>query len=193
MYLSEAPSSPAADHMFAEDTEAMGYVMTGSRAWAHLPELHDGLFALLGRAAEAAGLTLRQRGILVTACASTLGDAYCSMAWGWKLSGAADPELAADVLRGIDDRLDDRERALAGWARRLASDPNAVAPGDVQELRDAGYDDAQVLAITAYVALRLAFSTVNDALGVQPEPELAALAPAEVRAAITYGRPVADG
>ena len=60
-------------------------------------------------------------------------------------------------------------------------------------LGDAGYDDAQVLAITAYVALRIAFSTVNDALGVQPEPELAALAPATVRAAIAYGRPVAAG
>jgi alkylhydroperoxidase family enzyme len=193
MYLSAAPSSPAAEQMFAEDVEAMGYVMTGSRAWAHLPALHDGLFELLGRAAEAAGLTLRQRGILVTSCASTLGDAYCSMAWGWKLSREAGAEIAADVLRGVDDRLDARERALAGLARRLASDPNAVGPDDVQVLRDAGYDDAQILAITAYVALRLAFSTVNDALGVQPEPELAALAPAAVREAITYGRPVAAG
>jgi alkylhydroperoxidase family enzyme len=193
MYLSAAPSSPAAEQMFAEDVEAMGYVMTGSRAWAHLPALHDGLFELLGRAAEAAGLTLRQRGILVTSCASTLGDAYCSMAWGWKLSREAGAEIAADVLRGVDERLDARERALAGLARRLASDPNAVGPDDVQVLRDAGYDDAQILAITAYVALRLAFSTVNDALGVQPEPELAALAPAAVREAITYGRPVAAG
>jgi uncharacterized peroxidase-related enzyme len=189
MYLSAPPSSNAADAMYAEDRAAMGYVMTGSRLWAHAPELHDGLFALLAQAAERAGLGVRERGILVTACASTLGDSYCSMAWGHKLASVAGTDLAAGVLRGTDGGLDDRERALAGWARRLAADPNGVAASDVDELRSAGYDDAQVLAITAYVALRIAFSTVNDALGVQPEPELAELTPAAVRAVVTYGRP----
>jgi alkylhydroperoxidase family enzyme len=193
MYLAEPPSSPAADQMFAKDRATLGYVMTGSHLWAHRPELHEGLFDLLGRAAEAGGLTLRQRGVLITACASTLEDSYCSMAWGVKLSGAADPELAGDVLRGVDERLDPREKALAAWARRLAADPNATGPADVQPLRDAGYDEAQILAITTFVALRIAFSTVNDALGVQPEPELAALAPEPVRAAVNFGRPVAEG
>ena len=193
MYLSEPPPTPATEHMYAADRATMGYVMTGSHLWGHRPELHEGLFDLLGQAAATAGLTLRQRGVLVTACASTFGDSYCSMAWGWKLAGAADPDLAADVLRGVDDRLDPREKALAGWARRLAADPNATVPADVQPLRDAGYDEAQILAITTFVALRIAFSTVNDALGVQPEPELVAMAPDGVRAAVTYGRPFAEG
>ena len=191
MYLSPPPPSAAADHMYDDDRAEMGYVMTGSLVWAHLPELHDGLFALLGAAAEAAGLTVRDRGILVTACASTLGDAYCSMAWGAKLAGVADAELAGAVLSGVDERLTDRERALAGWARMLARDANGTRPDDVGVLRDAGFDDAQILAITTYVALRIAFSTVNDGLGVAPEPELTALAPEAVRAAVTYGRPPA--
>ena len=189
VYLAEPPSSPAAEAMYAEDREAMGYVMTGSLVWAHTPELHDGLFDLLTRAAERAGLGVRERGILVTACASTLGDSYCSMAWGYKLASVAGADLAAGVLRGADDGLTARERALAVWSRRLADDANRTSAADVEDLRTAGYDDAQILAITAYVALRIAFSTVNDALGVQPEPELAALAPEAVRAAVTYGRP----
>jgi alkylhydroperoxidase family enzyme len=193
MYLSPPPDSPAADRMYDDDRAAMGFVMTGSRVWAHRPELHDGLFALLGTATEAAGLTLRDRGILVAACASALGDSYCSMAWGTKLAGLADAELSGAVLRGVDDRLTERERALAGWARRLARDANGTTAEDVGALRDAGYDDAQILAITTYVALRIAFSTVNDGLGVQPEPELAAGAPEPVRAAVTYGRPPAAG
>jgi hypothetical protein len=100
MYLSEPPASSAADAMYAEDRKAMGYVMTASRVWAHGPELHDGLFALMGTAAAAAGLSVRERGILVTACAATLGDSYCSMAWGHKLASVAGADLAADVLRG---------------------------------------------------------------------------------------------
>jgi hypothetical protein len=52
-------------------------------------------------------------------------------------------------------------------------------------------DDGQIFAITAFVALRLAFSTVNDALGAQPDAQLAQSLPREVREAVTYGRPVA--
>ncbi|RBY92632.1 hypothetical protein DQ241_00680 [Blastococcus sp. TF02A-30] len=166
----------------------MGLVMEGSRLWAHVAELHDGLFALLGRAATAAGLTVRQRGVLVAAAAAARGDSYCSLAWGTKLGREAGGELAAAVLRGSDDELAPEDRALARWARRVVADPNAIGETDVQELRDAGFTDAQVLALTAYVALRLAFSTVNDALGVRPEPELVRGAPDAVRQAVTWGR-----
>lgn len=193
MYLSEPPTSSAADALYAGDRQAMGYVMTGSQLWAHGPELHDGLFALMGQAAETAGLSVRERGILVTACASTLGDSYCSMAWGYKLASVAGADVAAAVLRGVDDGLTGRERALATWARRLADDPNGTVVADVEALRTAGYDDGEILAVTAYVALRIAFSTVNDALGIAPEPELAALTPEAVRAAVSYGRPTQEG
>ena len=52
-------------------------------------------------------------------------------------------------------------------------------------------DDGQIFAVTAFVALRLAFSTVNDALGAQPDALLAQALPAEVREAVSFGRPVA--
>jgi hypothetical protein len=41
------------------------------------------------------------------------------------------------------------------------------------------------------VALRLAFSTINDSLGAQPDAQLAESLPREVREAVSYGRPVA--
>ena len=81
---------------------------------------------------------------------------------------------------------------MAGWARRVATDPNATTPADIQALRDAGLDDGQIFAITAFVALRLAFSTINDSLGAQPDAQLAQSLPWEVREAVTYGRPVAQ-
>ena len=80
---------------------------------------------------------------------------------------------------------------MAAWARKVARDPNATTPADIQALRDAGFDDGQIFAITAFVALRLAFSTINDSLGAQPDEELAQSLPREVREAVTYGRPVA--
>ena len=70
----------------------------------------------------------------------------------------------------------------------MARDPNGTGAAEVEALRSAGYDDGQIAALTMFVALRIAFSTVNDALGARPGPELVASAPAAVRDAVTYGR-----
>ena len=77
-------------------------------------------------------------------------------------------------------------------ARKVARDPNATTPADIQALRDSGLDDGQIFAITAFVALRLAFSAINDSLGAQPDAQLAQSLPPAVREAVTYGRPVAQ-
>jgi alkylhydroperoxidase family enzyme len=151
----------------------------------------DRLSELLGHVVDAGSLTFRQRGILVTACASALGDSYCSLAWGKKLAGASDANVAVAVLRGDDEALDNADRALARWARQLARDPNATTAEDVQSLREAGFDDGQIFAISAFVALRIAFSTVNDALGAQPDRQLGVDVPQSIRDVITFGRPIA--
>ncbi len=100
--------------------------------------------------------------------------------------------MAAGVLNGSDAGLTDQEKAMAAWVRKVAMDPNATTPADVQVLRDAGLDDGQIFAITAFVALRLAFAIVNDSLGAQPDAQLAQSLPQQVREAVTYGRPVAS-
>jgi hypothetical protein len=86
------------------------------------------------------------------------------------------------------------ERARTSYgrlARKVVKDPNATTPADVQALRDAGMKDGQIFAITAFVALRLAFSTVNDALGAHPDPKLVATLPEVVGQAVPDGRTAA--
>lgn len=190
-FLGEPPVSAAAQALYDVDLANGGFVWNVSRLWAHQPDTMRQLFALMSQAFAPSGLRFRQRGILVTAAASALGDSYCSLAWGGKLGKASDAALAADVLTGSDAALTDQEKAVAAWARKVATDPNATTQADIQALRDAGLDDEQIFAITAFVALRLAFSTINDSLGAQPDAQLARSLPAEVRDAVTYGRPVA--
>ena len=84
-------------------------------------------------------------------------------------------------MPGREDRL-----------RQVVRDPNAATQADIDELRRAGFTDAAIFAITTFVALRIAFSTVNDALGARPDPELREIVPAEVQEAVTFGRPFAD-
>jgi uncharacterized peroxidase-related enzyme len=191
-FLQEPPASAQVQALYDEDIADGGYVWNVSRLWAHQPGTVQQLFGLMSEAFKPSGLSFRQRGILVTAAASALGDSYCSLAWGGKLSQASDPAVAVGVLNGTDAELTDQEKAIAGWARQVARDPNATTPADVQALRDTGLDDGQIFAITAFVALRLAFSTINDSLGAQPDAQLAQSLPPDVCEAVTYGRPVAQ-
>lgn len=190
-FLPDPPAGPAVDAMLEADRTSHGFVMNLTRVWAHQPRVFDAYAALATSSAEAAGLSVRDRGVLVTALASTIGDAYCSIAWGGRLAAEArDPSLPVAVLTGSDAGLDDRERALAAWARLVARDPSATTQADVDRLREAGLDDAQVVAATVYVAARLAFSTVNGALGARPDGDLRSVAPAEVLETVTWGRPI---
>ncbi|MEO6586550.1 MAG: methyltransferase domain-containing protein [Knoellia sp.] len=187
-FLAPTPPSVGADRLRRDDLEEVGYVMNSSRLWGRMPDGVDGLFDLLGQCVKMGRLDLRTRGILVTATAATLGDAYCSLAWGGKLATVASADLAAGVLLGDDAGLNPAEQALAHWARAVARDANSTTPADVQALREAGYDEDQIMAVTVFIALRLAFSTVNDALGATPDAELLHGLPAAVADAVTWGR-----
>jgi len=67
-----------------------------------------------------------------------------------------------------------------------------TTPEQVAALRTAGFDDREIFEATLLLGLRLAFSTVNDSLGAQPDRQLADAVPAPVRDAVTFGRPAAD-
>ena len=72
----------------------------------------------------------------------------------------------------------------------MARDANATSANDVARLRAAGLSDRDIFEVTALVAFRIAFSTVNSALGARPDQQLARAAPPGVRDAVRYGRPV---
>lgn len=190
-FLDPAPASAGAERLFAGDLEGVGYVMNLSRLWAHLPDGEQATGDLLGMAARAGSLTYRQRAVLVTAAAAELGDSYCSLMWGKRLARVSDADVAAGVVRGDDRGLDETERALARWARLVARDPGAIEQQDVQALRDAGFGDSQVFAVTLFVAIRLAFAILNDSLGTLPDHQLSETAPAPLLEAVGFGRPLA--
>jgi uncharacterized peroxidase-related enzyme len=188
MFLRE-PQTPEAAAFLEKERASSGYVMNLERAWAWRPDVADAFVALRKQLTDASTLAPREIALLVCSTARARGDSCCALAWGARLAKLADPGLAADVLAG--DRVADlsvREQALCRWAAQVARDPNATTAPDVDALRAAGLSEREILEATVYIGLRLAFATVNDALGAQPDPELVADAPPEVRAAVTYGR-----
>src|SRR6202050_3794759 len=122
-FLEAPPASPQVQALYDEDLADGGYVWHVSRLWAHQPDTANGLFDLMSQAFKASGLSFRQRGILVTAAASALGDSYCSLAWGGKLATASEATLAGGVLKGRRAALTDQEKAMAAWARKGVKGP----------------------------------------------------------------------
>lgn len=188
----QAAEGTPAGALQRRDREDLGFVMNLTWLWSHLPESLEGYAHLAGSAARTAGLTPRQRAVVVSACASAVGDSYCSLVWGTKLAGFVGPDAAAAVLLADDQGLDRHERVLADWARTVVTDPSSSTAEDVERLRAIGLSERQILALTLFVALRAAFAAVNGALGAQPDGLVAAVAPRAVRAAVAFGRPPSD-
>jgi len=192
MFLSE-PTGPEAVAYLEKARGPGGYVMNLEHAWAWRPDVAEAFVAMRQQLTSNSALSAREIAVLVCASVSTLRDRYCSLAWGRRLARLCSAGIAADVLRGLDNaELTQREIALARWARQVARDPNATTGAQVDALRAAGLSDREIFEATVYVALRLAFSTVNDALGAQPDGELVEAAPEAVREAIPCGRRPAD-
>jgi uncharacterized peroxidase-related enzyme len=193
MFLQTPADSDATARLYQSDVEQQGFVMNLSRLWAWRPEVCEAFGALRTQLTGHSSLSDRELAVIVCATAASLGDSYCALAWGKKLAGAADPSAAAAVLQGVENAgLTARDLALSAWARKVARNPNATTPQDVEALRAAGFSEREIFEATAFVAFRVAFSTINDALGVSPDWQLAAAAPAEVNNAVTFGRPVAQ-
>ena len=189
MFLTVPESSDATERIYKSSADAQGFVMNLTRAWAWRPDVYEAFAALRAQLTSKSSLTRRDQAVIVCATAAQLGDSYCSLAWGKTLAAEAGPASAAAVLAARESHeLTGRDRALAAWARKVVADPNGTTESDIASLRAAGFTDVEIFEVTAFTAFRLAFSSINDALGATPDWELASTVPNEVGAVVTYGR-----
>jgi uncharacterized peroxidase-related enzyme len=187
-FLDDPPVTLPVTVAYDEDIAADGYINNLTRLWSRRPDVLTSFQDLRTEVLTGSTITAREVAVVVAATAAARGDSYCALAWGMKLAGLTDDETAANVLRGLPADLSPRETALMGWSRQVVRDPNAVTRDDVDGLREAGLDDQEIFEATTWIALRMAFSTVNDALGALPDAELAGKAPRIIRDAVTFGR-----
>jgi len=190
--IEDSPPGEGRDTAYAADRDSDGYVWNVTRLWGWRADIYRDFADLRTSLMGSSSLTDRDWAVMVTAMASQLGDSYCSLAWGQKLASLSDAETTARLLANEPaPALSEREQALAAWTRQLVDDPNATTTDDVTRLRAVGLGDREIFEATTFVAFRLAFSTVNDALGAEPDRQLMDAAPAPIREAVQYGRPPA--
>ena len=135
----------------------------------------------------------RRYELATVAAARVLRSSYCSLAHGKVL---AEQFLGAErtiaLATGAVDALDPLDAEIVRFATLVTREPASVTASDMERLRALGLSDEEILDVVLAAAARCFFSTVLEALGVQPDPAYRALDP-ELRAALTVGRPIAEG
>jgi uncharacterized peroxidase-related enzyme len=189
MFLPEPPHTAAVEAAYENDLAQDGFVFNNTRLWSYRPDVTDAFVQLRSLLSKPSSLSERELAVLVTATASARADSYCALAWGNRLAGLAGDVAAAAVITGAaEPSLSQREVALAEWARAVVTDPNATTAADVERLRDNGLTDREIFEATTFIAFRLAFSTVDNALGAEPDQQHVEAASEAVRKAVSFGR-----
>lgn len=166
--------SPEADDevasLLAADAETYGEPSLFARAVANNPgvlaarqQYHDAVL-------DAAGVERRLAELVYLAVSVTNDCEYCVASHRDALVeqvGLEDSVVDA-LARGDTEDFDDRERAALAFAERVAADPSAVDEADVRSLRDAGFDDPDIVGLLAVAATAVSANTIADALDIQP-------------------------
>ena len=176
----ETVEGHAAD-MYAEDIADAGFVFAYNRAMAVNPEAHEAFMALIRAVVPSIGVRVYEAATL--GAARAIGSPHCLLAHGRKSLRAevlSDDGLTA-FARGDDSGFTPAEQSVIRYAQSLSTDPRAMTDADTQRLRDAGYDDRQIVDITLAAAARNYFSRALLAMAV-PTDEVPGLDPATATA-----------
>jgi uncharacterized peroxidase-related enzyme len=188
--IPEDEAEGATAHWYAADRERLGYLPNYTKVFGERPAVYAAWKQLGG--AIGGAMDKRRYELATLAAAKVLRSSYCALAHGTVLAELLDPEATRAVADGdADTVLDPVDAEIVRFATLVARDAAAVTAKDVDRLRAVGLSDEDILDVTLAVAARCFFSTVLEALGVQPDPAYQALDP-DLRAALTVGRPIAE-
>jgi uncharacterized peroxidase-related enzyme len=176
--------------MYRRQQAAWGYVPNYAKVFGHRPEVMVRWGALLAEIKRP--MDKRRLELATFAAAHELRSSACVLAHGRALgeffAEAEVVAIAEDRTAGV---LDEAERAIVAFSRKVARDAAAIEAGDVAALAAHGLDAAEIFDVAAAAAGRAFFTKMLDALGVRMDsPFLAASEP--WRKALTVGRPIDD-
>jgi uncharacterized peroxidase-related enzyme len=139
----------------------LGVVPNLFRLVGNSPAALEGYLGLNGALAKGA-LEAPTRERIALAVAEINGCSYCLSAHsylGKNLAKLSDVEMAANRKGHSTDAKAD---AAVGFAVKLVNSRGHVSDADIKAVRDAGYNDAQVIEIVLHVALNTLTNYVNE-------------------------------
>jgi uncharacterized peroxidase-related enzyme len=184
----DADVDPAVAGWYERQRAAWGYLPNYARAFALRPDVAEAWNTLNNAVRE--HMDRRRFELVTIAAARVYRSTYCVAAHSKFLREQChdEPSMRAVAADPSGVGLDAADRAVVGFAAKVAGDASAITPADVQQLRDHGLSDAEIADVVFAAAARAFFTKSLDALGVQPDAQLGESFDPEVRAQVTVGR-----
>ena len=132
--------------------------------------------ALLG---DASSLGAKHSDMISTMISGLNDCRFCGTAHGGMLIRRGDVTLDEANKLYLDWQsadLTDQERTMLSFCEKLNFNPSGTTEADLQELRDAGFSDENIVDIVVHVAYRNFIGRIHDALGLAIENERPMLA-----------------
>src|SRR5262245_37597347 len=173
-FIDTIPDSEITDEIravYARQESFWGFVPNYARVFSWRPELM-GLWAQLQLGIKR-NMDKRRFELITFAAAHTLRSTLCSLAHGKQLTAffsKEDVQLMAQ--RAAPGSLTAAEAEMMSFVRKMARGAYMVTRADVERLKQHGFSDAEVFDIAAAAAARAFWTSVVEALGVEPEPSL---------------------
>jgi len=140
--------------------DKLGFVPNMTRAMANAPTVLDAYLQFSGVMGKGS-LPARVREQIALTVSEENGCDYCLAAHSaiGKMVG-----LTAEQINDsrLGTAIDPKVAALLGFARKVARTHGHVADADLDEVREAGYDDAAIAEVVAHVALNAFTNFFNN-------------------------------
>jgi uncharacterized peroxidase-related enzyme len=167
-------ASPAASQPLLKAVEQQLKVVPNLfRVVGNSPAALEGYLGLSGALAKGS-LPAQTRERIALAVAEANGCNYCLSAHtylGKNLAKLDDAEITANRRGGSNDPKAD---AAVRFAVKVVRERGHVAATDVEAVRSAGYDDAQIVEIVQHVALNTWTNYINEVAGTEIDFPVAA-------------------
>lgn len=172
-----------------EQTQRWGYLPNYAAAFASRPDVARAWSTL--NIAVRDGMDRRRFEVATIAAAQALRSTYCTVAHARFLRDVCGDEAAVMSLIDPDGgTLDETDRAVVAFARKVATDAASICQADVDALRDAGLSDNDIADVVFAVGARCFFATVLDGVGATADHQLGATFDLPIAERLTVGRPI---
>ena len=162
--LDEATGSVA--ELYAESLDELGYVPTQDRVTALNPAARRAFEALITSVSTRLGT--RRYELVTLAAARGARSRHCRLAHGAKSLAIFDEGQLEHIARDYRDAdLSADEVEMMAFAEQVADDAAAMTEADALRLRDAGFDDQEIVDITIAASARVYLGTLLQALAVE--------------------------
>jgi uncharacterized peroxidase-related enzyme len=171
--------------LYAHDVAAQGYVATYTRVFSLRPEVYAAWREMAGVIRRR--MDLRRYELATLAAARGLRSAYCTMAHCRVLRDRFyDTETVRRIATDhVHAGLSDTDVAIMDFADHVARDASSIDRTEIEQLRDHGLSDADILDVVLTAAARCFFSSVLHSTGARADSALSESLEPPLRSALT--------